>query len=122
MQNTSNLFLMYYQADTISKAILSVILQCVIAHIYCKCFHCFFFFLFSFWIYRHIGLVGWNRSGYSEITTDIRDLGLEYNIVAYSVLIALSLLLICFLYLSIRKRSCNRNAALDTGNHQKNVE
>ena len=67
---------MYYQADTISKAILSVILQCVIAHIYCKCFHCFFFH-FSFWIYRHIGLVGWNRSGYSEITTDIRDLELE---------------------------------------------
>ena len=47
---------------------------------------------------------------------------LKYNIVAYSVLICLSLLLICFLYLSIRKRSCNRNAALDTGNHQKNVE
>ena len=66
---------MYYQADTISKAILSVILQCVIAHIYCKCFHCFFFF--SFWIYRHIGLIGWNRSGCSEITTDIRDLRLE---------------------------------------------
>ena len=47
---------------------------------------------------------------------------LKYNIVAYSALIALSLLLICFLYLSIRKRSYNRNPALDTGNHQKIVE
>ena len=37
---------MYYQADMITKAILSVILQCVIAHIYCKCFHCFFFLFF----------------------------------------------------------------------------
>lgn len=47
---------------------------------------------------------------------------LKYSVVDYSVLIALSLLVICFLYLSIRRRSCNRNPALDTGNHQKSVE
>ena len=47
---------------------------------------------------------------------------LKYDIVAYSVLVALSLLLICLLNLSIRKRSCSRNPALDTGNYQKRVE
>ena len=110
---------MYYQADTIRKAILIVILQCLIAYIYCKCFHCLIFF----WIYRHNGLVGWNRSGCSESVLLIYGIfDLKYSIVAYPVLISLSLLLICFLYLSIRRRSCNRNPALDTGNHQKSVE
>ena len=113
---------MYYQADTISKAILSVILQCVIAHIYCKCFHCFFFFSFlSGFIATLVWLVG-IALGTLKLLPIYEIFDLKYNIVAYSVLIAPSLLLICFLYLSIRKRSCNRNAALDTGNHQKNVE
>ena len=113
---------MYYQADTISKAILSVILQCVIAHIYCKCFHCFFFFSFlSGFIATLVWLVG-IALGTLKLLPIYGILDLKYNIVAYSVLIALSLLFICFLYLSIRKRSCNRNAALDTGNHKKNVE
>ena len=111
---------MYYQADTISKAILSVILQCLIAHIYCKCFHCFFSFLSGF-IATLVWLVG-IALGALKLLPIYEIFDMKYNIVAYSVLIALSLLLICFLYLSIRKRSCNRNAALDTGNHQKNVE
>ena len=97
---------MYYQADTIRKAILSVILQCLIAYIYCKCFHCLIFF----WIYRRIGLVGWNRSGCSESVLLIYGIfDLKYSIVAYFVLISLSLRLICFSYLSIRRRYCNRN-------------
>ena len=112
---------MYYQADTISKAILSVILQCLIAHIYCKCFHCFFFSFLPGFIATLVWLVG-IALGTLKLLPIYGILDLKYNIVAYSVLIALSLLLICFLYLSIRKRSCNRNAALDTGNHQKSVE
>ena len=67
-------------------------------------------------------LVGWNSSRCTEITTDIRDLYLKYYVVAYSVMIALSLLLICFSYLSIRKRFCKRNPVLDTGYSRKSVE
>ena len=47
---------------------------------------------------------------------------LKYYVVAYSVIIALSLLLICFSYLSIRKRFCKRNPVLDTGYCRKSVE
>ena len=47
---------------------------------------------------------------------------LKYYVVAYSVIIALSLLLICFSYLSIRKRFCKRNPVLDTGYSRKSVE
>ena len=112
---------MYYQADMITKAILSVILQCVIAHIYCKCFHCFFFSFLSGFIATLVWLVG-IALGALKLLPIYGIFDLKSDIVTYSVLIALSLLLICFLYLSIRKRSCNRNAALDTGNHQKNVE
>ena len=39
---------MYYQSDTVSKAILRVILQCLIAHIYFKYFHCCCCFCFCF--------------------------------------------------------------------------
>ena len=46
---------------------------------------------------------------------------LKYYVVAYSVMIALSLLLICFSYLSIRKRFCKRNPVLDTGYSRKTV-
>ena len=47
---------------------------------------------------------------------------LKYYVVAFSVIVALSLLLICFSYLSIRKRFCKRNPVLDTGYCRKSVE
>ena len=47
---------------------------------------------------------------------------LKYYVVAYSVIIVLSLLLICVSYLSIRKRFCERNPVLDTGYCRKSVE
>ena len=79
------------------------------------------FHFFSGFIATMVWLVG-IALGALKLLTIYGIFDLKYNIVAYFVLIALSLLMICFLYLSIRKRSYNRNPALDTGNHQKSVE
>ena len=100
---------MYYQADTISKAILSVILQCLIAHIYCKCFHCFFFSFLSGFIATLVWLVG-IALGALKLLPIYGIFDLKSDIVTYSVLIALSLLLICFSYLKTHEDPFHGNA------------